>query len=342
MNKIREGSIDPLDLYKKEKIFVLPWSGITISFSWTCLKQEECCDTSESFDIRSPDKRTPLLAVAEILLILVNEPGVVFASHQDDRSVGTESPDLLVPHCPAVLQGDHAASVIAHEHNVSSAIGKPPVLQNIFNLQVRTESSWYTLWWSPNVSHSLRLTSTPSTVTLELSRTWTRDTWHVMRPITGHGVTGPVQTIAINQQTPVRGAQCCWNTNQSLAVTWTQIKYLEEILEGAVKYCYHREKYQISNWLQYLLFGWCYIKENLVENVSKFHVTCHGPLCISGIGQWPTLSARACWGADPGRPGVINESKISTPILNARVEILSNCKCRQRRKVSLFGDKIRI
>ena len=42
----------------------------------------------------------------------------------------------------------------------------------------------------------------------------------------------PVQTIAINQQTPVRGAQCCWNTNQSLAATWTQIKYLEEILEG--------------------------------------------------------------------------------------------------------------
>ena len=90
----------------------------------------------------------------------------------------------------------------------------------------------YTLWWSPNVSHSLRLTSTPSTVTLELSRTWTRDTWHVMRPITGHGATGPVQTIAINQQTPVRGAQCCWNTNQSLAATWTQIKYLEKILEG--------------------------------------------------------------------------------------------------------------
>ena len=83
------------------------------------------------FLLNLSDKRTPLLAVAEILLILVNEPGVVFASHQDDRSVGAESPDLLVPHCPAVLQRDHSASVITHEDHVSAAIGEPPVLIKI-------------------------------------------------------------------------------------------------------------------------------------------------------------------------------------------------------------------
>ena len=43
---------------------------------------------------------TPLLAVSEVLLVLVDEPGVVFTAHQDDRGVGAEPPDLLVPHAP--------------------------------------------------------------------------------------------------------------------------------------------------------------------------------------------------------------------------------------------------
>ena len=135
--------------YNKNKKYSLPWSGITISFSWTCLKQErivDCCDTSWSCDIRSPDKRTPLLAVSEVLLVLVDEPGVVFTAHQDDRGVGAEPPDLLVPHgpdvrdsngiseltlisLPAVLQRDHSPRVIAHQHHVSPAIGEPPVLK---------------------------------------------------------------------------------------------------------------------------------------------------------------------------------------------------------------------
>ena len=85
---------------------------------------------SKVFIIRAPDKRTPLLAVAEILLVLVDEPRVVFAAYQDDRGVGAEPPDLLVPHGPAVLQRDHAPGVVTHEHYVSAAIGKPPVLIN--------------------------------------------------------------------------------------------------------------------------------------------------------------------------------------------------------------------
>ena len=80
-------------------------------------------------DICSPHERTPLLAVPEILIILVDEPRVVLAAYQDDRGVGAESPDLLVPHGPAVLQRDHTAGVIAHEHHVSPAIGEPPVLK---------------------------------------------------------------------------------------------------------------------------------------------------------------------------------------------------------------------
>ena len=97
--------------------------------------------------LRSPDKRTPLLAVSEVLLVLVDEPGVVFTAHQDDRGVGAEPPDLLVPHgpasvrdsngiseltlifLPAVLQADHSPRVIAHQHHVSPAVGEPPVLK---------------------------------------------------------------------------------------------------------------------------------------------------------------------------------------------------------------------
>ena len=57
-----------------------------------------------------------------------------------------ESPDLLMPHgpavrdsnriseltliiLPAVLQADHSPRVIAHQHHVSPAIGEPTVLR---------------------------------------------------------------------------------------------------------------------------------------------------------------------------------------------------------------------
>ena len=67
----------------------------------------------------------------------------------------------------------------------------------------------------------------------------------------------------------------------------------KEILEGCLKYCNHRE---ISNSKLAPIFALCL-------KISR--VACHVPLCISGTGQWPTLSARACWGADSDQPGVI-------------------------------------
>ena len=81
-----------------------------------------------------------------------------------------------------------------------------------------------------------------------------------MRHITGHEIAlGPVQTIAINQKTrgSVAGAQ-------SLAVIRAQIKFIRRKFWKAVKYCNHREKYQIPNWMiRYLL-----------EMSPKSRVTC--------------------------------------------------------------------
>ena len=47
-----------------------------------------------------PDQGTSLLAIPEILLIFVDEPGVVLTPDQDYRSLGTKSPDLVIPHRP--------------------------------------------------------------------------------------------------------------------------------------------------------------------------------------------------------------------------------------------------
>ena len=50
-----------------------------------------------------PDKRTPLFTIPQILLVFVDEPRVVLTANQDDRSLRTEPPDLMVPHCPIIL-----------------------------------------------------------------------------------------------------------------------------------------------------------------------------------------------------------------------------------------------
>ena len=81
---------------------------------------------------------TPLLAVSEVLLVLVDEPCVVLAADQDDRGVGAEAADLVMPHGPAVLQGDQAPRVVAHQHHVSPAIRKPPVLSSSGYLNIST------------------------------------------------------------------------------------------------------------------------------------------------------------------------------------------------------------
>ena len=177
----------------------------------------------------------------------------------------------------------------------------------------------YTLWWSPNVSQSLRLTSTPSTVTLELSRTWTRDTWH----ITYHGA---YHWSPGNGSCPNYRNKSANSGQRSPVLLELKQEFGRELDTNKISGAWRMEgckillssrniKFKIGSKLQYLFFGWCYIKEILVENVSDFQVTCHAPLCISGTGQWPTPSARACWGADPSRPGVIHESLIWTPIL---------------------------
>ena len=47
-----------------------------------------------------PDKRAPLFTISQILFIFVNEPRIVLTAYQDDRSLGAEPPDLMVPHRP--------------------------------------------------------------------------------------------------------------------------------------------------------------------------------------------------------------------------------------------------
>lgn len=67
-----------------------------------------------------PDERTSLPAVVEILLVLEDEADIVLAADQDDRRVGAELLDLLVPHRHAVVQRVLTAHIEAHEDHVRS------------------------------------------------------------------------------------------------------------------------------------------------------------------------------------------------------------------------------
>ena len=65
------------------------------------------------------DKGAPVFAVAEVVWVPVDEPDVVLAPHQDDRSAGAELANLSVPHLPAVPEGAGSAHVETHQDDVT-------------------------------------------------------------------------------------------------------------------------------------------------------------------------------------------------------------------------------
>ena len=78
-----------------------------MSFSCTCLEIDKGSHETEE-GLRGdpgrgdlpPDEGTPLLAVAEVLLVLVDEPRVILAANQNYWRLGAESSNLMVPHGP--------------------------------------------------------------------------------------------------------------------------------------------------------------------------------------------------------------------------------------------------
>ena len=136
------------------------------------------------------DQRAPLPAIAEVLLVVEDEPDVVLAAHQDDRGVGTELLDLAVPHLAAVVKGTLATDVETHLQvgelgNVYCIVYTFLDLHNISELTRTTSDLPYanllSLWWSPNVSQSLRETLTPSRSIIEFSNTWKNDSFLLIK-----------------------------------------------------------------------------------------------------------------------------------------------------------------
>ena len=73
-----------------------------MSFSCTCLEIDKGSHENKE-GLRGdlpPDEGTPLLAVAEVLLVLVDKPRVILAAHQNYWRLGAESSNLMVPHGP--------------------------------------------------------------------------------------------------------------------------------------------------------------------------------------------------------------------------------------------------
>ena len=73
-----------------------------MSFSCTCLEIDKGSHETEE-GLRGdlpPDEGTPLLAVAEVLLVLVDKPRVILAANQNYWRLGAESSNLMVPHGP--------------------------------------------------------------------------------------------------------------------------------------------------------------------------------------------------------------------------------------------------
>ena len=74
-----------------------------MSFSCTCLEIDKGSHETEEGRVKGdlpPDEGTPLLAVAEVLLVLVDKPRVILAAHQNYWRLGAESSNLMVPHGP--------------------------------------------------------------------------------------------------------------------------------------------------------------------------------------------------------------------------------------------------
>ena len=102
---------------------------------------------------------------------------------------------------PTVFKGLCSSNIETHEDDIRATICKPicllkyitvinndvdrigPNLEpffiwklfagNVFQIKI-SKDNLRSLWWSPKVSQSLRLTSTPSTVSQEFSSTWQR------------------------------------------------------------------------------------------------------------------------------------------------------------------------
>ena len=74
-----------------------------MSFSCTCLEiDKESHETEQGGPDEGwpPDERTPLLAVAEVLLVLVDKPRVILAANQNYWRLWAESSNLMMPHRP--------------------------------------------------------------------------------------------------------------------------------------------------------------------------------------------------------------------------------------------------
>ena len=50
------------------------------------------------------------LCLPEVLLVLVDEPRVILTADKDDRGLGAEPPNLVIPHRPEV--GEHEGGLI--------------------------------------------------------------------------------------------------------------------------------------------------------------------------------------------------------------------------------------
>ena len=73
-----------------------------MSFSCTCLEIDKESHETEEVRMKGgpPDERTPLLAVAEVLLVLVDKPRVILAANQNYWRLWAESSNLMMPHRP--------------------------------------------------------------------------------------------------------------------------------------------------------------------------------------------------------------------------------------------------